>query len=362
LKAHLAAYPALDLLIGPREAMAALIEIVPDDPDLLDLVAALSPGNDDLAWAADWLRSRGDAALPALERLFLGHAVYSRTPRTLAALIAGRGTAAHPVLLRLLNATPPQHVPREILVTAMADAGTVPPEAIPLVAKWFAEGFDRGAGRYTAGFLAQAGEDGEAAVLGVVRDFPWHDRHWWEVAESAPPEFLARLSRRWLAKHGEGIPTTPFAVAEGGSRRTPAVGGPGGGAFERRAPDGAALAGLVVTLGADGWTPVVRKVEPLFGDLLGPGADTPGRVVLRAPRDHVVVGLLVKSGRLVDGLALVFARLRDGKPDPADLCLSRWAGGEGGSPMRLLGGDGTRVTGIHGRAGDLLDAVGLVGP
>jgi hypothetical protein len=334
----------------------SLIAIAPEDPDLLDLFASLPLANDDLAWAAEWLRSRGDAALPAME------CVFRRQPvPMLAGLIAARGPAAHAALLRLLAGDPGGYVPRETLVTAMAEAGTIPPGAVPLVAKWFAEGLDRGACRWTAGFLARAGEAGEQAVMEAIGEHPWCDRRWWEMAESAPPEFVTRLSRLWLARHGAGIAAEPFAASPAGPRRTPALGGPGGGAFLAVADDGAALTGLSVTLGLDDMTLVVKDIVPLFGDAPAPWPDDRGRFTLRAPEGHVVLGLLVKWGNLVDGLALVCARLRDGEPDLRDLCLSRWAGGDGGSPARMLGGDGTRITGIHGRRGGLLDAIGLIG-
>ena len=53
----------------------------------------------------------------------------------------------------------------------------------------------------------------------------------------------------------------------------------------------------------------------------------------------------------MDGMLVIFMRVTpDGKLDPQDSYRSDWVGGKGGGPETLLGGDGTPVIGIIGKA------------
>ena len=111
---------------------------------------------------------------------------------------------------------------------------------------------------------------------------------------------------------------------------------------------------------------VVTSLRPLYdgdegtyaGNLHGhPRGE---RYEVRAPEGFAVGGLYVKSGTRVDGFAVVFLKRTEEGLDPSTARVSRWIGGtDGGKPV-LLGGQGFRITGVHGRRGAEIDAIGLV--
>jgi hypothetical protein len=251
----------------------------------------------------------------------------------------------------------------------MGETGTAPPGAVPLVAGWYREEIGAGGERWTMDFLSHAGDSGEIAVMEVIGDLPWFDSRWGVVFEYAPPEFVTRLSRRWLTRHRGELPHDPFvkgpsfAREEAGPPRTRKVGGDGGGGFSETGPVGRLLTGLTVTVGVLGRRAIVKRLVPYFGDVTGTARGRGGKLetTFRAPKGHAIAGLLVKSGNRIDGLAVVFAPLEGGRPVMKDAVLSPWFGGAGGGPARLLGGDGTPVVGIHGRSGADLDGIGLLG-
>ena len=69
-------------------------------------------------------------------------------------------------------------------------------------------------------------------------------------------------------------------------------------------------------------------------------------------------GLKVNSGDRVDGLEIVFMKIKPGGLDPADAYTSDWVGGKGGGDTKL--GSGAPVVGIFGGAGKELDSLGLI--
>jgi predicted Zn finger-like uncharacterized protein len=80
-----------------------------------------------------------------------------------------------------------------------------------------------------------------------------------------------------------------------------------------------------------------------------------------AKEGYAVGGAKVRSKRFVDAVQLVFMRVKpDGRLDPGDSYTSDWFGDAGDQPVKTLAGDGTRVIGIHDRAGAILNGLALV--
>ena len=76
-------------------------------------------------------------------------------------------------------------------------------------------------------------------------------------------------------------------------------------------------------------------------------------VTLKAKPGYAVGGIIGKAGLTMDGMLVIFMHVTpDGKLDPQDSYRSDWVGGKGGGPETLLGGDGTPVIGIIGKAND----------
>ena len=111
----------------------------------------------------------------------------------------------------------------------------------------------------------------------------------------------------------------------------------------------------------------MRGIQALFdgpeGRAEGPvrgAADGDGREI-RGEEGYAVGGLFVKHGHRVDGLAVLFLRIRpDGGLDPKDGYVGPWIAGVDGSNEKRVGGTGARIVGLTGRRGADLDAIGLV--
>jgi hypothetical protein len=152
--------------------------------------------------------------------------------------------------------------------------------------------------------------------------------------------------------------------AAAGNRGERIVGGGRDKEFADRAPAGGHLVGLEVGLGKFGNNDVVKAVRPLYrtGDKESNGAQFGTeltRVVKVVAKPGYAVGAMtVKAGLGVDGLSVTFMKLTDGKLDPKDAYESEWVGGKGGGAPVKLGGDGTLVIGLKGKANDK-DATGL---
>ncbi|HEV3263593.1 MAG TPA: hypothetical protein VG013_42550 [Gemmataceae bacterium] len=131
---------------------------------------------------------------------------------------------------------------------------------------------------------------------------------------------------------------------------------PGGGSLRFVEPDGLLL-GVEYRLGEwedekclGGLVPIFSRDQP---------ATLPQRV--RAQEGYAVGGFKVQCKNFVDALQVVFMRVgRDGRLDPADSYASAWLGYPGKKPPSILGGDGTRVIGIHCRQGAILNDIALV--
>jgi len=153
-----------------------------------------------------------------------------------------------------------------------------------------------------------------------------------------------------------------------------AVGGEAGTPFEDLAPRESILVGLRVTWDyflskplRNGDIRIVKTIQPLFQGKKGAGAgDIHGEAVTRdcwtivANPGYAVGGIIAKGAAGVDGLKVVFFRIRDGGLDRKDRYESDWYGGRGGGPETMLGGDGRPVLGIRGTADEDLIGLGLV--
>ena len=74
----------------------------------------------------------------------------------------------------------------------------------------------------------------------------------------------------------------------------------------------------------------------------------------------MVAGVVAKSGNRVDGLRVLFMKLKEGRLNPDDTYRSDWIGGVGGGPETLCGYNGEPIVGIFGRHGNDLDSLGFI--
>jgi hypothetical protein len=158
-------------------------------------------------------------------------------------------------------------------------------------------------------------------------------------------------------------------------RRT--AGGPGGNAFEWRCPDG-----MVVSQIAAGVAPERAAVSQLeavcrvpcdgagaaFRPGVPAGTHPAGQAggsltVLRCPAGHVATGVRGRADAWVRALELSCAPLRAGSTGAAGArSILRVDGGDErtGRPFEVACPEGQAVTGIAGRSGWLIDAVGVI--
>jgi hypothetical protein len=165
---------------------------------------------------------------------------------------------------------------------------------------------------------------------------------------------------------GPGV-EPPVPLLSGASVRTDVVGGSGGLEFID-APDPAVpLVGFKYSIGRFESTPsIIKSLTPLYlrngRREEGPTCGAPGAIVqeIAAKPGFAVAGLAVRGAARVDGFKVIFMRRLGASLDPRSAYESPWIGGRGGGPAVTLGGDGSPVVGIQGRAAADLDAIGLV--
>jgi len=143
--------------------------------------------------------------------------------------------------------------------------------------------------------------------------------------------------------------------------RTELVGGNGGGPFARPTAGGAPVVGLRYSMGNWGGRPCLRDLEPI-ADPAAPPADNANAQSVLARDGYVLSAIAaVRDETNVVAIRPQFARLKDGRPDPADQYDGEWIGAApGGAQPTLLGGGGVKIIGVCGRRGLNLDAVGLL--
>ena len=108
------------------------------------------------------------------------------------------------------------------------------------------------------------------------------------------------------------------------------------------------LVALIATLG----------VAPLTVGAAPHGGNGGSPFNLTCSGDEVLVGITVRAGRLVDSVEALCVKVNpNGTWSGGHVARGR-AGGSGGSSVMALCDQGSAVTGIHGRAGALVDSVG----
>lgn len=173
--------------------------------------------------------------------------------------------------------------------------------------------------------------------------------------------FYARLCLRALASPGASTPAHEWVT------RTPTVGGKGGTPFAVVSDTCSFLTGFRVSFGTFQGDRIVKSIQPLFrrdgvreeGRVLGRVTGTTIEMV--AKPGYAVGAILAKGSDRLENLKLAYMRVRGAVLDPDDRYESTWSCGETPSPeVRLSLHDGIPVVGIHGRAGEDIDCVGLV--
>jgi hypothetical protein len=150
-------------------------------------------------------------------------------------------------------------------------------------------------------------------------------------------------------------------------------GGGGDPEFREAGPDGSLLVGLEVGVGRFFNNPVVVSVRPIFragnketeGEWHGTTkADAVKEVVKVVAKPGYAIGALTaKTGLGMDGLSVTFMKVVNGKLDPNDSYESDWVGGKGGGGPVKVGGDGTAIIGLIGKArADTVSGLGLLQP
>ncbi len=172
-------------------------------------------------------------------------------------------------------------------------------------------------------------------------------------------ELLSPAARRLLAEVSQH-------VSAGAAEQSDPAGGTGGTPFEEIPIQGALLVGLNLTEGDFAGHTILRAVQAIY---LGPEGLLDGEPHGNFGSDHkkllarpgyAVGGMKVSTGARIDGLALVFMRVRADRLDPDDAYESEWVGGkDGGAPIRIEG-QGRPAVGLYGAVGVDLDRIGLM--
>lgn len=158
------------------------------------------------------------------------------------------------------------------------------------------------------------------------------------------------------------VPTTGPAPTNQGlperSRKTDLVGVPGGFDFVRTHRERRPIRGFRSAMGSWAGNSWISRFEPVFTD----EPAIPGLTTTAAKEGYVVRRLLIEAPEFVSAYAVEFVRQNaDGTLDPDDHYTSEWVGRRvEGTETQTLGGDGRLILGAYGRAGAVLNAVGLI--
>ncbi|MCU0878761.1 MAG: hypothetical protein MUF06_13330 [Pirellulaceae bacterium] len=148
-------------------------------------------------------------------------------------------------------------------------------------------------------------------------------------------------------------PTTPPAAATADGL----VGGAGGVRFESKSPTGEPVVGLRYRVGSWAGKSALGSVDPIFdrSDFAA------GQEFEMAREGYALAGLEVNSAEFVHAVKGVFARQKpDGSLDLADTYTSDWLGTPAGDVVQKVEPENQPATGIVGRRGAVIDAIGLV--
>lgn len=144
-------------------------------------------------------------------------------------------------------------------------------------------------------------------------------------------------------------------------------GGHGGFGFSEHAEieDNEVLVGLNVWSGVfiDAIQPLYSKVLPTgISSVVREGGKYGGRGGERTQlymQNHVVTGISLRHGQVVDQLALIFRELTSEGLSPRSVA-SRSLGGAGGHPVNVATSEGEMAIGIFGASGWYVDRVSLI--
>lgn len=149
--------------------------------------------------------------------------------------------------------------------------------------------------------------------------------------------------------------------------RSPVAGAAGGGPFVEIPAEPSVLIGLeYATSRLYGGHLTIKAIRPIF---LGRGGESFGNwrgeaqgatQTVKAKDGYVVAGIVAKSGHRVDGIRLLFMRVKNGRLNPDETYRSPWLGGRGGGAESLYAANGDPIVGLHGRQGNDLDALGFM--
>lgn len=151
------------------------------------------------------------------------------------------------------------------------------------------------------------------------------------------------------------------------SKRSRATGGGGGGAFEATPDQVGVLVGFDYSTSTFyGGHLIIKSLRPVYrtpqGEQLGKWHGVPhGKTRrLHANEGYVIAGVVTKSGHRVDGIRVIYMKVKHGRLNPDDTYRSKWIGGKGGGAETQLAGDGDAIIGLYGRKGTDLDSLGFI--
>ena len=151
--------------------------------------------------------------------------------------------------------------------------------------------------------------------------------------------------------------------------RTPCHGGDWGVGFYDLGPPGSMLVGFHFAQ-----RDVAKNPNPLVLDGMQPVYRTPQGLVLGHPYEgegirlppavakqgYAVGGMVLKSGADVDGMRVLFMRIKGDRLDPADSYQSEWFGGRGGGGETRVGATGQPILGVYGNKRRTHASLGLI--
>jgi WD40 repeat protein/tRNA A-37 threonylcarbamoyl transferase component Bud32 len=148
-------------------------------------------------------------------------------------------------------------------------------------------------------------------------------------------------------------------------RRTRAIGGAGGELFEDIAEERYPVIGFAVaTVGFEGRA-VLGSIQPIYRTPSGNRESStvwrirpPGKRI-EAREGYAVGGLVLRKGKVIDALKVIFMRVAGNRLDVNDSYESEWFGGKGGGESSLSG-NGSLIVGVFGRHGQAIDSLGLI--
>lgn len=122
--------------------------------------------------------------------------------------------------------------------------------------------------------------------------------------------------------------------------------------FREKAPDDGILVGFFASAPND---LLVHYLQAIYltpkGEKVGKAFGVPGKQVfcVKSIEGYAVGAIDVRSGDLFDSFTVRFMRVREDSLEARDSYSSARVGGNGGEPLRV-GGDGSIIVGIHGKA------------